>query len=249
MLECAPNILDESSSKWLCPSVYLLGFPVFFSTKLTCQLLRINMQNTCNFPKYKKQKNGKRCAKLEEGGALGVECFLSQLRNRHFTSLSGAVLPRFDVKLVLVSTPMSPLWSSLTRGLKNREGRTGDVFPRPLLWICDGNCLKLAAPAFDFSENRHYPKPQLISPGLLQLRKGVFAKPIKEEAYIHVGGEGGTYNRTKKAFQNKLHSSAGQNTFWIDSFQYKLEVGGGGGGLYPRGLQWWIQGKGPHQPP
>ena len=123
---------------------------------------------------------------------------------------------------------MSPLWSSLTRGLKNREGRTGDVFPRPLLWICDGNCLKLAAPAFDFSENRHYPKPQLISPGLLQLRKGVFAKPIKEEAYIHVGGEGGTHNRTKKAFQNKLHSSAGQNTFWIDSFQYKLEVGGGG---------------------
>ena len=71
MLECEPSILDESSSKWLCPSVYLLGFPVFFRTKLTCQLLRINMQNTCNFPKYKKQKNGKHCAKLEEGGAWG----------------------------------------------------------------------------------------------------------------------------------------------------------------------------------
>jgi len=41
------------------------------------------------------------------------------------------------------------------------------------------------------------------------------------------GGGGGSYNRTKKAFQNKLHSSAGQNTFCIYSFQYKLEVGGG----------------------
>ena len=35
-------------------------------------------------------------------------------------------------------------------------------------------------------------------------------------------------------FQNKLHSSAGQNTFLIFSFQYKLEVRGGG--AYIRGV-------------
>ena len=59
--------------------------------------------------------------------------------------------------------------------------------------------------------------------------------------YNQGGGGVGTYNRTKKCFENKLHGSADQNTFWIwslfsvskrrkksNSFRYKLK-----GGLYP----------------
>ena len=74
-----------------------------------------------------------------------------------------------------------------------------------------------------------------------------FSRAYKRGSLYPHGWGGETYNRTKKAFQNKLHGSAGQDTFWIYSFQYKLEVGGGG--LYPRGLQWWIQGRDPGPPP
>lgn len=136
----------------------LIAISCFCQHKLTCQLLRINMQNTCNLiSKIQEPENGKRCSKLEEGRGMGVECFLFLSYGTVISPLLAvlAVLPRFDVKLVFVSTPMSPLWSPPTRGLRNREWRTGDVFRRPLLWLCNG---KFAAPAFDFSENRHYRK-------------------------------------------------------------------------------------------
>ena len=54
-----------------------------------------------------------------------------------------------------------------------------------------------------------------------------FSRAYKRGSLYPHGWGGETYNRTKKAFQNKLHGSAGLNTFWIYSFQYKLEVGGG----------------------
>ena len=60
-----------------------------------------------------------------------------------------------------------------------------------------------------------------------------FSRAYKRGSLYPHGWGGGTYNRTKKAFQNKLHGSSGQNTFWIYSFQYKLEVGGGS---YIRGV-------------
>ena len=48
-------------------------FFFFFSAQnlLVKWLLRINTQNTCNSPKYRKQRNGRRCAKLEERGGRG----------------------------------------------------------------------------------------------------------------------------------------------------------------------------------
>lgn len=51
------------------------------------------------------------CAKLEEGRGMGVECFLFLSYGTFISPLLAvlAVLPRFDVKLVFVSTPMSPL--------------------------------------------------------------------------------------------------------------------------------------------
>ena len=48
-------------------------------------------------------------------------------------------------------------------------------------------------------------------------------------------------------FQNKLHSSAGQNTFLIFSFQYKLEVRGGG--LISEGFAVVDPGEGPGPTP
>ena len=49
----------------------------FFSTKLTCQLLRINMQNTCNL--ISKIQETEKCEALREVRGrrrVGVECFL-----------------------------------------------------------------------------------------------------------------------------------------------------------------------------
>lgn len=111
----------------------LIGISCFFfqhKTYFVKWLLRINMQNTCNSPKYKKQKNGKRCARLEERGGW-----------RWSASSVSATEPLFHLSWRCCFTPMwnwfsmSPLWSSPTRGLKNREGRTGHVFRRPLLWM------------------------------------------------------------------------------------------------------------------
>ena len=63
-----------------------------------------------------------------------------------------------------------------------------------------------------------YHKPLLISPGLIQLRKGVLGGLINGGAYIRGGGGGGLISGIKKKRFEMSYSSADRNTFLIDQF-------------------------------